>query len=100
MAAESVVRMSSASTASSLYNFNGGSSRRPLLINSLRRAAGKATSGRVRSLPSEFFGTLRLSSAQKVSNLNQKQRKVNNFTVFAMAAADGKALPMTFSEEF
>lgn len=95
MAADLVVRMSAASTASSFCNFNG-SSRRPLLINSLRRGA-KASSPttRVRSLTSEFLGNLRLSSTRRLSSLNLKQKKDKNFTVFAMAADEGKrAVPL------
>ncbi|CDP09904.1 unnamed protein product [Coffea canephora] len=95
MAAEALLKMSSASSstaASPLCNFNG-SSRRPVPSKHLRRRIS-ANSARVRSLTSsslsEFFGTLRLSSTSKLSIMPQKQRQRSSFTVFAMAADAGK----------
>lgn len=95
MAAESVIRMSVASTASSLCNFHG--SRTPVCISN---SAGsqhrrRRCSSRVQSLTSaslsEFFGSfqLRCALASKTSPLYQKRSQKSSFSVFAMAAADG-----------
>ncbi|KAL7182828.1 hypothetical protein ACSBR1_041492 [Camellia fascicularis] len=96
MAAESV-GMSSASTASSLGNFNNGS-RRPLplsprrvlsLTTALRRCRShslSSSSSSSSSSLSEFFGGVRLSSTtpSKLSTPPNQQKR--NFSVFSMAA--------------
>ncbi|KAL3498687.1 hypothetical protein ACH5RR_041419 [Cinchona calisaya] len=100
MAAESLLKMLSASSttsASSLCNFNG-SSRRPFLPSKSQRKPINCR--KLRSLPSpspssvsEFLGNLRLSSSPQLSILPLKRRKQqNSFTVFAMAADEGKRM--------
>ncbi|XP_057477543.1 elongation factor G-2, chloroplastic [Actinidia eriantha] len=95
MAAE-LVRMSSASTASSLCNFNNGS-RRPLPLSPRCLAAGLNTAlrrRRSRSLTSsslsKLLGGVHLSSntPSNLSALRKEQKR--NFSVFAMAADEGK----------
>nr|GMD97234.1 elongation factor G-2, chloroplastic [Ipomoea batatas] len=95
MAAESVIRTSLASTASSLCNFHG--SRTPARISN---AAGsqhrrrRCSSSRVQSLTSaslsEFFGSFQLKCAlaSKAPTFYQKRSQKSSFSVFAMAGAD------------
>ncbi|CAH9137430.1 unnamed protein product [Cuscuta epithymum] len=95
MAGESVIRLTVASTAPSLFNFNGSRKATPIshgVVSGHRRRRGN-TVQLLSSTPfSEFFGNIEIRSApaSKSPALYQKRSHKNSFSVFAMAADDGK----------
>ncbi|XAR54982.1 hypothetical protein NMG60_11030339 [Bertholletia excelsa] len=97
MAAESATAMSSAASA---CNFNNRARRSPLPLSRSRFLAGGAVRRRrgqrlASSSLSEFFGSIRLTSAAPSRFLTPRNAPTRNLTVFAMAADEGKrAVPL------
>ncbi|CAH9119981.1 unnamed protein product [Cuscuta europaea] len=95
MAGESVIRLTLASTASSFFNFNGSRKAAPIshgVVSSHRRRRGNTVQSLASTPFSDFFGNfeIRSTSASKSPALYQKRSQKNSFSVFAMAADDGK----------
>ncbi|OMP02195.1 hypothetical protein CCACVL1_02879 [Corchorus capsularis] len=93
MAAERVLRISSSSSA--VCNLNG-SQRRPTPLSSSTRFLGlppRASSSSLSSSLSQFLGSVRIGSRLPITRHQQGKRR--NFSVFAMAAEEGKrAVPL------